>query len=304
MFTKRTRVVGLSVALALCLSGSAWANFFHTAAAVDEAVVDATSVPQVGLLGVTFDMGTPNDTSDDVRAGSTFVLVGPNNGLLTEHQKRTLSGNVVKVEIFMGIDPVFGTPSHYREIDVDDWVAHEDALPQPLEGVDFSIIGWSDPITDITPAPLYEGPVTTGMEFFAAGFGKPGSVETGLLTADFKRRGGSNVINAITTDGYMHSRFDAMPDGGMATEWLATDSDSGGGWFVNTPEGLQLIGITSGILGGESYGSFSVGMPIGPHIEWIEDTMVTVPEPSAVAHWMLMMMMPVFPWRRRRRFPV
>ena len=297
------RVGLIGVSLVVLLSGEVRANFFHTAAAVDEAVVDATAVPQVGLLGVTFDMGTPNDTSDDLRAGSSFVLIGPNHGLITSHQEKfPYPGNPVKMEVFMGEDPVNGTPTHYREVET--WTRHPQATGRALEGVDLSVISFLDPITDIPPAVLYDGTVDEGMHLFAAGYGRPGSVETGSLVSDFKRRGGDNVIWDIANDGFIRSMFDPIGSGGMETEWLATNGDSGGGWFINDGGELKLFAVTSGIVGGESYGSWSVGMPIGPHIEWIEDTMVTVPEPSAVAHWMLMMMMPVFPWRRRRRFPV
>lgn len=294
MFRRKTiqqRVAVFTAMWVLVFSTTGFGAFFHDAAALAQGVTFAEQFPQVGFV---------TTVRGSALQGGSGVLIAPDWVLLSGHQiadPGDLTGaGIDEIRFRTGVDPFGVGPDHFRLADA--WFVHPGYTLQTIDGVDLALMHLSEPILDIAPSPLFDGPVSIGMEFHGVGYGEHGSVETGLLPRDWIRRAGSNIVTdtSFTSDNFILSSFDSLTNGGMSMEWLSTAGDSGGGWFADVNGEFHLFGTHAGGLGSYGYGAHSAGMPIQPHLDWIHATMAA-PEPSTAAFLMMGMTLVV---RRRR----
>ena len=206
-----------------------------------------------------------------------------------------------------------------------DWSKrHFAALPWPY-GADFTLdiaLAHLDrPVSHVSPVNLYTGNDELGMSVTIVGFGIPGDGLHGAPTGSSQahKRAAQNMIDAI---GHYDGRgvdvdasgtmifydFDNPANveearnwfGGsnvpLALEGMMTAGDSGGGVFVETPQGRQLIGINSGVFPGHTsgsshtYGMISRTVRVSPYIDWIRGTIARFesggePLKGLVAYW-------------------
>ena len=291
-------VLVMSAALLFSLGGSSHGAFFHTAADVVDGATFGEQFPQVGVVSML--RGTDAGGASGVLIAEDWVLTA---GHVLARPGDLTGENIDGIRFRTGSDPFGVGPTHLREADA--WFVHPGYTLQTADGVDLALVHLSEPIADVTPASIFEGTVTRGMEFVGLGFGIPGSVETGLLSVDWKLRGGSNAIRSVGFDDYLRADFNPMDNGGMPDEWLGTHGDSGGGWFVDDNGELKLLAINSAQVGSPGYGATTVGMYVQPHMTWIEETKASVPEPNSGVGAFLMLNCVVF-WgipRRKRMQP-
>ena len=300
--TQGKSLLVMSVAVLCALGGSSHGAFFHTAQGIVDGATFGEQFPQVGVVSML--RGTDAGGASGVLIAEDWVLTA---GHVLARPGDLTGENIDGIRFRTGSDPFGVGPTHLREADA--WFVHPGYTLQTADGVDLALVHLSAPITDVAPASIFDGTVITGMEFYGVGYGEQGSVETGLLPIDWRRRAGGNLTTDVRhgPDDFISSRFDAMDNGGMPDEWLGTGGDSGGGWFVDENGELKLFAINSANLGSSpGYGAFTIGMPIQPHLNWIEETMASVPEPSSGVGAFLMLNC-VLIWgiprrRRMRRF--
>ena len=102
------------------------------------------------------------------------------------------------------------------------------------------------------------------------GFGATGTMESGAVTFDRKRRAGSNIIDGIEKDILLagSTRNEARK---TTLEMLVATGDSGGGLFING----KLLGIISFIRSGDdvnsNYGDNSGFIDLRKYKGWIND---------------------------------
>ena len=206
-----------------------------------------------------------------------------------------------------------------------DWSKrHFAALPRPHAAdpiYDIALAHLDRPVNNVSPAQLYTGKNELGMVVTLVGYGLPGDGLHGVSLAGSQahKRAGQNVIDAIGRYDGNHVTVDASgtlifydfdnPDsvteaqnwfGGsntpLALEGMGTSGDSGGGLFVETPEGRKLIGINSGVFPGVSagpthkYGIIGRNVRVSSFIDWIKGTIAKFdsendPLKGLVAHW-------------------
>jgi hypothetical protein len=171
-----------------------------------------------------------------------------------------------------------------KEVYYIDWSKrHFAALPWPYGAnltLDIALAHLDRPVSHVSPAPLYTGHDELGMLATIVGYGIPGDGWRGAPTGGSQahKRAAQNIIDAIGQyDGrqvdvdaagtLMFYDFDNPAHveeaqnwfGGsnvpLALEGMMTAGDSGGGVFVDTPQGRQLIGISSGVFPGHTAGS-------------------------------------------------
>lgn len=206
-----------------------------------------------------------------------------------------------------------------------DWSKrHFAALARPYAADftrDLALIHLTRPVSQVAPAQLYPGDNEAGMVVTVVGYGVPGDGVQGAPVGGSQehKRAAHNVIDAV---GYYDGRqvtvdasgtllfydFDNPPtvseaknwfDGSntpLALEGMMTSGDSGGGVFIETPNGRQLIGISSGVFPGVSagsshlYGIVARVVRVSTFIGWIHATMARFesgdePLTGLVAHW-------------------
>jgi hypothetical protein len=212
-----------------------------------------------------------------------------------------------------------------REVYHIDWAKrHFVALPWPYGAdltLDIALAHLDRPVSHVSPVPLYTGNDELGMLATIVGYGIPGDGWRGAPTGGSQahKRAAQNIIDAIGHyDGrqvdidaagtLMFYDFDNPANvkeaqnwfGGsnipLALEGMMTAGDSGGGVFVDTPQGRQLIGISSGVFPGHTagsshtYGIISRTVRVSSYIDWIHRTIARFesgvePLKGLVAHW-------------------
>ncbi|MBP7937610.1 MAG: trypsin-like serine protease [Phycisphaerae bacterium] len=205
-------------------------------------------------------------------SSGTATLISPEWVLTASAAHFGLADSLGSVRLLSCYDPVNVPATHTR------WAlemkTHDDQ-PQVIgEGVDLMLLR-IDPITDITPVSLFTGAPQIGMEFVGAGFGRPGSVETGMLSPDWKKRAGNNEVSAeaFGLGGYIQALFRQGPNA-LPLEWASTPGDSGGPWLT---EANELFAVDSFAVNGVLSG----GQPIYPHLPWIY-SVTGLPEPGTL----------------------
>ena len=161
--------------------------------------------------------------------------------------------------------------------------------------VDLALIHLSEAVVGVSPAVLYSGEDERGTVLYAAGYGAPGTVSSGVGDFDGVKRAGSNVGEAFGDDPpwvfaenqYWFSSFDAYDSNKQSLEWQSTPGDSGAGYFAYIDGQWQLVGINSGIWGDQGNG-YSVGIRTSLYLDWIYDTTgitpgTEVPEPGSMS---------------------
>ncbi|MGC1480648.1 MAG: trypsin-like serine protease [Chthoniobacterales bacterium] len=162
----------------------------------------------------------------------------------------------------------------------------------------------------VAPALIYDGGTMLGKPVAVVGAGSSGFGSTGYspLSRLGTMRAGTNVIDGVGPGGTtLHSDFDA-PAGyaysgagngfanGVPTslESLVVPGDSGGGWYISTPTGWALAGVSSSwtVWSGRSYGHYgdtNTAMSLPAYTGWLDSIGVNltyasaVPEPSITA---------------------
>lgn len=123
---------------------------------------------------------------------------------------------------------------------------------------------------DIYPA-LYREANEVGKVCALVGVGITGTFETGSISSDGKKRGGSNIIDKIEKDllictaSRVHNKTEL--------EFLISSGDSGGGLFIDG----RLAGINSCVMATDgkpnsTYSDESGHTRISKYIDWIETT--------------------------------
>jgi hypothetical protein len=159
------------------------------------------------------------------------------------------------------------------------------------QGVDLGLMRLSSPITSVSPANLFRGPVSDlyGQTLSMAGFGSPGIAGQGISDSRL-RYAGMNVANDVLRpisleSGYLYTEFTAPgAPGGLQLEWGGTPGDSGGPWMVLRESSWQVAAITSGGITypGYGFGSITYAQPLSGQLGWI-DGFSAVPEPEEYA---------------------
>ena len=198
------------------------------------------------------------------------------------------------------------------------------ALPWPYGAdltLDLALAHLDRPVSHVSPVHLYTGNDELGMLTTIVGYGIPGDGVRGVPTGGSQahKRAAQNMIDAI---GHYDGReVDVEASGTMifydfdnpanveeaqnwfggsnvplALEGMMTAGDSGGGVFVETPQGHQLIGINSGVFPGHTagsshtYGIISRTVRVSSYIDWIRGTIARFesgdePLTGLVAYW-------------------
>ena len=158
------------------------------------------------------------------------------------------------------------------------------------QGIDLALMRLSSPITSVSPANLYRGPVSDlyGQTLSMAGFGLPG-VAGQELPYSRLRYAGMNVVNDVPRpfyleSEYLHVEFTAPNTGGLQLEWGGSPGDSGGPWMVLREGSWEVAAISSGRTADPLYnfGNITYAMPLANHLGWI-DGFSAVPEPEEYA---------------------
>lgn len=176
------------------------------------------------------------------------------------------------------------------------------------QGVDLALMRLSSPITSVSPANLFRGPVSDlyGQTLSMAGFGLPGIAGEGVSDSRL-RYGGVNVVNdvprpVLLDSGYIYTHFTAPNAGGLPLEWNGTPGDSGGAWMALRGNVWEVAAISSGGITypGYDFGSITYAMPVSGALPWI-DSFAAVPEPEQYAALAGALCLGWAGWHRRKR---
>lgn len=180
------------------------------------------------------------------------------------------------------------------------WTTHPKWSGDPRRGFDLALIRLAEPVTNVGPTAINRRRSEFGQPATFVGFGRTGTGDTGAIEYDTLKRAGHNVIDGMsigqekiyTTRLKKNSKIfivdfdnptrpgDNIVGGSSPAdlEFLISHGDSGGGVFLDTPEGVVLAGI-------HSYGEAPVGLDdsgygdvtghtrIAPFSKWINKTM-------------------------------
>jgi len=172
------------------------------------------------------------------------------------------------------------------------------------QGVDLALLYFETPFTSAAPADIYEGAVQVGDVASIVGYGLTGTPATGASAAqDGVKRAGQNVIESTTlSDDYLFYRFSRSGDPNfLELGAQGLPGDSGGGWFIDTPEGFQLAGISSGGSANPAYAASTTAVQVALGLDFINETIASrtaVPEPASAL--LLAAGLPFFRRLRRR----
>lgn len=267
----------------------------------------AANFPQVAAVWVQID-GVWND-----RPGSG-VLAVENNTLITAAHvlkgNNGFGGGITQINVYFGSNVYSATNGAYGT----DFVIHPDFVlnGQGFGNNDLAVLQLDRQITDITPASLFEGTLTGGMELSMAGFGLPGINSSGYQAFDGYERAGTNTINGFGGYGPEYSTFDSnfvfsrFSDlNGTPLEWQGTPGDSGGGWFATDG---SLAAVNSFVTGLQIPGAFSGNSTGALNLEgyrpWLNETIsvMTVPEPSSlILAGSAALIAGIYCWRKRKQ---
>lgn len=187
-----------------------------------------------------------------------------------------------------------------KEYTSDGWAAHPKWSGDPRRGFDLALIRLAEPVTDVAPTSLNRKKNEFGQSATFVGFGRTGTGDTGAIEYDALKRAGQNVIDGMsigrekiyTTRLKKGSKIfivdfdnpvrpgdnvvgDAAP---TDLEFLISHGDSGGGVFLDTPDGPVIAGIHSygeAPIGADdsSYGDITGHTRVASYAKWISKTM-------------------------------
>jgi secreted trypsin-like serine protease len=148
-----------------------------------------------------------------------------------------------------------------------------------LEGADISqikndiaLIALTQPVTDVSPLPLYPKTDELNKITTLVGQGDYGNGLIGPDSVDTKTRIATNRIEKVS-DQWLIFKFDAPPDT-TEREGIAGPGDRGGPALIQTATGWAIAGISaaqdSGRLGMGCYGVWEYYTRVSQHVDWIE----------------------------------
>lgn len=259
--------------------------------------------PEVGR----FTFGKPTDAGSAILIGEQWILMASHN-------------------LMFGTGPL-QVEFNGQQYPIDWYRRHFAKLPQPNSAdfnFDIAICHLAEPVRNVTPAKIYTQNDEIGQKVTIVGYGRPGNgLEGAPLSGQTDiKRAGTNRIDAIGNFNgeieldrqglLLFCDFDA-PQIGQCKNWfdgdavptelecMMTTGDSGGGVFIDTADGRQLIGINSGCIGengkvtGASgdkhrYGILARLVRISQFHEWVtamqqlyeQDAVLTT---GLIAHW-------------------
>ncbi len=141
---------------------------------------------------------------------------------------------------------------------------------------DIGLIHFAEPVTDITPAMLYQGTVQPGTHGYFSGYGRLRYYPFTDVEYDGIKRAGENIIDQIgdpvivISSRYMLAEFDdrGPPYGNvLPLEMGGSPGDSGSGWFADLDSQSQLIGITGFGRGYDLTGIIRLDL----YLDWINE---------------------------------
>lgn len=139
--------------------------------------------------------------------------------------------------------------------------------------VDLALLELAEPVTGITPIPLYAGSDELGKTLFIVGNGDYGNPRDGIRRSDGQRRAVTNMVNDAGPR-RLFMRFDDPP-AGVEQEGIGAAGDSGGPALIEENGRLWVAGVSSGSMGGKpgQYGVTDVYTRVSAYAAWLDDVM-------------------------------
>lgn len=146
-----------------------------------------------------------------------------------------------------------------------------------ISSFDMALVRLENPVTEIPPFPLYESDQESGKIVTLIGWGGSGNGLIGVLAVeDGKFRKANNQVDEVfeTALVWDFTSPDNSSQNLQPFEGVSGPGDSGGPAFIETPEGLTLIGISSGQDDYENfpggYGVLEYYARISTAVDWIK----------------------------------
>ncbi len=172
-----------------------------------------------------------------------------------------------------------------RTYTVAEWIPHPvwTSTNGSIEtGVDLGLVRLARPSL-VDSAVVYEDRDEQSEIGTIVGFGSTGTGTTGNTITTTQKRAGNNVIDLVQ-DKIIEVDFDnptRRRDSSMGSstpldlEYLPASGDSGGGLFIDTPDGTKLVGITSYTAAIDAwvdsdYGDIGGFIRVSSYLDWIE----------------------------------
>jgi hypothetical protein len=163
------------------------------------------------------------------------------------------------------------------------WISHPKWNGNLMAGYDIALVHLSAPVVGATPAVRYGKGDILGKVATSIGFGLSGDGVSGAYGSDMLKRGIQNIVEkpadpTVAKKRIFEEDFDDPYDPivsqlgsayALPMEGLIAHGDSGGGVFIDTPKGPQLIGVNSYGIGDDFYGAISGHIRVGPFNGWI-----------------------------------
>jgi hypothetical protein len=148
---------------------------------------------------------------------------------------------------------------------------------------DLALLHLAEPVRGEAPVALYKGRDEVGRRVIFVGRGYFGTGESGPDTADRVPRAAENTIEDAT-EHWLRFVFDAPPDA-LELEGISGPGDSGGPAFLETEDGLALVGVSSWQDNREQgtegvYGVKEYYARMSSYVRWIEETLAARPGPA------------------------
>ena len=226
------------------------------------------------LFGGTIDPRVPD--SKYIEYGNKHECVVRLYGIQNDDKKFCGSAVLISPKIIITAAHV-AKPSKYAYIKYDDkendvifFLTPKEYDENKIGGNGFDIsIGYlkNEIILDFYPQ-LYNEKNEIDKVCSLSGFGITGTFDTGAIQSDGKKRGGSNIIEAVE-DELLVCSLQNTPN--TELEFLISNGDSGGGLFINK----KLAGIHSSIYTkngklNSGRNNFSLHTRISKHYDWIK----------------------------------
>ena len=172
-----------------------------------------------------------------------------------------------------------------RTYAIEEWIAHPEWTSSGGsldDGIDLGLVRLARPVL-VEPATIYKGRDERGKIGTIVGFGATGTGNSGATVDSSLKRAGRNVLDKVTGDlieidfDNPNRRRDSTTGSNvpLELEYLPASGDSGGGLFLATDRGAELVGITSYTAAYDTeidsdYGDIAGFVRISSHLEWIE----------------------------------
>lgn len=137
---------------------------------------------------------------------------------------------------------------------------------------DLALLRLSDPVSGVSPAPLYQDVRELNAVVQLYGWGRTGNGEDENLVRDGRFRRGENRVDAISPR--LRFKFDAPDsDRALLLEAVSGPGDSGGPAFIESEGVRYLAGVSSfqeDVTAPGIYGVVENYERVSDHVEWIE----------------------------------